>query len=193
MNLLLASSSPYRQQQLSQLGIPFEQASPDIDETPLSGETIDVYVQRLAEEKAKALQSQWADYWIIGSDQSCSLDGEIVGKPGNFETAFEQLKRCSGKQIRFHTGVALLHPDGIQSCVEHFDVQFRKLSDEEITSYLRKEEPYDCAGSFKVEGLGIHLFEHLDGRDINSLIGLPLIALLDLMRSAGLSPLELTQ
>lgn len=193
MKLLLASSSPYRKSQLAQLGIPFEQASPNIDETPLPNENIDTYVARLAVAKAQAIQEKFGDYWIIGSDQSCSLNGQIVGKPGNMENAKQQLLECSGKRVRFHTAVALIHGTHIGQRTEHFDVSFRELTSAEIDDYLHLEQPYDCAGSFKVEGLGIHLFSALDGRDINSLIGLPLIALCDLMRDAGLNPLALAK
>ena len=191
MKLLLASSSRYRRQQLKQLGIPFEHASPDIDETPKPDETIEAYVERLSIEKARALASQHPDHWIIGSDQSCSVDGKIVGKPGNFDRAFEQLKACAGKRVMFSTGVALFHQGEVWSCIEPFEVAFRDLNEDEIRRYLELEQPYDCAGSFMVEGLGIHLFEGLYGRDINSLIGMPLIALLELMREAGLQPLQL--
>lgn len=193
MKLLLASSSPYRKSQLAQLGIPFEQANPNIDETPLPEESIDAYVARLALAKALAIQPQYPDYWIIGSDQSCSINGKIVGKPGNFAKARQQLLACSGHNVRFHTAVALIHGTHIGQRTEHFDVSFRELTSAEIEDYLHLEQPYDCAGSFKVEGLGIHLFDGLAGRDINSLIGLPLIALCDLMRDAGLNPLALAQ
>ncbi|WP_028295000.1 Maf family protein [Oceanobacter kriegii] len=191
MKLLLASSSRYRRQQLAQLGIPFESASPDIDETPQAGESIDAYVERLAIEKARALSDSHPDHWIIGSDQSCSVNGEIVGKPHGFDKAFTQLKACVGKSVRFSTGIALWYQGQVWSRCEHFDVAFRQLDDDEIRRYLELEQPYDCAGSFKVEGLGIHLFEGLHGNDINSLIGLPLISLLNLMRDAGLQPLSL--
>jgi MAF protein len=191
MQLLLASSSRYRRQQLAQLGIPFDWASPDIDETPYVDETIDAYVQRLAEQKALAMAAQYPQHWIIGSDQACSLNGAVVSKPENHDNARQQLLASAGKTIRFSTGIALWHQGKTSSAVEHFDVQFRALSAEEIEDYLRLEQPYDCAGSFKVEGLGIHLFEALHGRDINSLIGLPLIRVCDLMRAAGLNPLQL--
>ncbi|MDP2608244.1 MULTISPECIES: nucleoside triphosphate pyrophosphatase [unclassified Oceanobacter] len=191
MQLLLASSSPYRRQQLAQLGLPFDWASPDIDETPYPDESVDACVQRLSEQKARALAAQYPQHWIIGSDQACSLNGEVVSKPGNHEQARQQLLASSGQRICFSTGVALWHAGEITSAVEHVEVQFRPLSAEEIEDYLMLEQPYDCAGSFKVESLGIHLFDALHGRDINSLIGLPLIRLCDLMRAAGLNPLGL--
>lgn len=191
MQLLLASSSSYRRQQLTQLGLSFDWASPDIDETPHPNESIDAYVQRLSEQKALAMATQYPQHWIIGSDQACSLNGKVVSKPGSHELARQQLADSSGKTIRFSTGVALWHNGNISSTVEHIDVQFRSLSDEDIEHYLTLEQPYDCAGSFKIEGLGIHLFVALHGRDFNSLIGLPLIGLCDLMRAAGLNPLQL--
>lgn len=194
MKLLLASSSRYRRQLLEQLRIPFEHASPDIDETPLPDETPSAYVERLAIEKARALSSDYPQYWIIGSDQTCVINGNIVGKSGNRENAIEQLQACAGKAVTFYTGLAVVNPDGdVFSLVEPFTVRFRALTTEEIERYVDLEQPFDCAGSFKVEGLGIQLFEALEGRDYNSLIGLPLIGLMDLFRSAGLSPLALSR
>ncbi|WP_221800808.1 Maf family protein [Oceanobacter mangrovi] len=189
MKILLASSSPYRRQQLQQLGLPFDCASPDIDETPLVHESIDDYVLRLARQKAEVLASDWPEHWIIGSDQSCSLNGTIVGKAGNLERAQQQLRDCSGQRIRFATAVALWHQGQCRTALEPIEVQFRQLTDADILHYLQLEQPFDCAGSFKIEGLGIHLFEGIYGRDFNSLIGLPLIALLELFRQAGANPL----
>ena len=193
MKLLLASSSPYRRQLLQQLRLPFEHASPNIDETPIPDESPRDYVERLAQSKATALVDTYPRHWIIGSDQTCVVNGQIVGKPGNRERAIAQLQACAGEAVDFYTGLALYRPDDGRcfSLVEPFTVQFRALSTEEIEHYVDLEQPFDCAGSFKVEGLGIHLFESLEGRDYNSLIGLPLIALLDLFRKAGLSPLRL--
>lgn len=192
MQLLLASSSPYRRQLLSQLKLPFTYASPDIDESPLAHEPPEHYVKRLAIAKAQALRDQYPEHWIIGCDQCCLLNGKITGKPLTFERAITQLQASSGKKIRFLTGLCLLAPDGsLQSGLEEFAVHFRLLTHEEITLYVQAEQPLDCAGSFKVEGLGIHLFERLEGRDPNSLIGLPLLALLDMLRAAGFSPLHL--
>lgn len=190
MKLLLASSSRYRRQLLEQLRIPFEHASPDIDETPLTDETPRAYVERLAIEKARALKSGYPQHWIIGSDQTCVIKEEIVGKSGNRDNAIKQLQACSGTAVTFYTGLALISPEGdVFSLVEPFTVRFRSLSTEEIEHYVDLERPFDCAGSFKVEGLGIQLFEALEGRDYNSLIGLPLIGLNDLMQQAGVSPL----
>ncbi len=193
MKLLLASSSPYRRQLLQQLGIPFDWASPDVDETPLPHESPAAYVERLAIAKANALADVYPDHWIIGSDQTCVVNNDIAGKPGNRDRAIAQLSACSGQTVCFFTGLALRSPAPVKqttSCVEPFDVQFRALSDADISTYVDMEQPFDCAGSFKVEGLGIHLFDALNGRDYNSLIGLPLIALCDLMRKAGISPLS---
>lgn len=194
MKLLLASSSRYRRELLQRLRIPFDWAAPDIDESAYANENPQQYVERLAIEKAQALQAQFPDHWIIGSDQSCVINQQIVGKPHSSEKAIAQLSACSGKTVSFYTGLCLLAPDGsYQSLVEPFHVHFRELSAEEIKTYIELEQPLDCAGSFKVEGLGINLFERLEGRDSNSLVGLPLIALLDMLRAAGFNPLQLAQ
>lgn len=193
--LLLASSSPFRRQILNKLRIPFTCASPDIDETPLSAETPQQYVERLAIEKAQALANQYPDHWIIGSDQTSVLDGEIRGKPLTRDNAIRQLQQSSAKHVQFYTGLCLLNAASGQyvSMIEPFSVHFRELSTTEIERYIDLEQPLNCAGSFMVEGLGINLFEKLEGRDENSLIGLPLIGLLELMRKAGLEPLGLAQ
>lgn len=193
--LLLASSSPFRRQILNKLRIPFTCASPDIDETPLSAETPQQYVERLAIEKAQALANQYPEHWIIGSDQTSVLDGEIRGKPLTRDNAIRQLQQSSAKHVQFYTGLCLLNAASGQyvSMIEPFSVHFRELSTTEIERYIDLEQPLNCAGSFMVEGLGINLFEKLEGRDENSLIGLPLIGLLELMREAGLEPLGLAQ
>lgn len=191
-SFLLASSSVYRRELLTQLGFAFTWANPEIDETPLAEETAEYYVERLAREKALALKSAYPEHWIIGSDQCCVIDGAITGKPLSAENAIAQLSACSGQTVRFVTGLSLVSPAGdIRTLVEPFTVHFRQLSKQEIVTYVALEKPLDCAGSFKVEGLGIHLFERLEGRDFHSLIGLPLIALGDLLRDAGFSPLAL--
>lgn len=190
--ILLASSSPYRRELLARLELPFNCVSPDIDETPLPGETGKALALRLAEQKARALADQYPDHWIIGSDQvACLPDGTLLNKPENHETATRQLTRSSGQHVQFLTGLALLNSqtNAIQTCCEPFSVHFRELTRDEIESYLRKEQPYDCAGSFRMEGLGITLFERLAGRDPNSLIGLPLIALTDMFRAWHRNPL----
>jgi len=190
--LLLASSSQYRQSLLLRLGLDFQCASPNIDESPIPEEAATELVQRLATEKALALRQQYPKHLIIGSDQVASIDGAILGKPGNFDNAMEQLSRCSGRRITFSTGLCLLNAQsGRQqvSCVD-FHVQFRHLSQNQISNYLKLEQPYDCAGSFKYEGLGICLFQQLEGDDPNSLIGLPLIKLCDMLIEEGVNPLE---
>jgi len=190
--ILLASSSYYRQTLLQRLGLPFISASPDIDETPLTGEEPEQLALRLAREKARALTHQYPGHWIIGSDQvACLPDGTLLGKPGNHERAVQQLARSSGQDVTFLTGLALLDADtgALQTRCEPFRVRFRTLTTEEIEHYLAREQPYDCAGSFKMEGLGIALFESLEGRDPNSLVGLPLIALIDMLRNWELNPL----
>ncbi|MCR8913891.1 septum formation inhibitor Maf [Marinobacter panjinensis] len=190
--LLLASSSPYRRQLLTRLGLPFEAASPDIDESPARNETAEQLATRLAESKARALAKAWPGHWIIGSDQvACLEDGTLLNKPGNHECAVQQLARSSGQRVSFLTGLALLDASSgqIQIHCEPFHAHFRGLRREEIENYLHTEQPYDCAGSFKMEGLGIALFSQLEGRDPNSLVGLPLIALTDMLRNWGLNPL----
>ena len=195
MDIVLASQSPYRRQQLQQLAIPFRQQAADIDETALANETLDQYVSRLAQQKAAKIADKYPQSWIIGSDQACSVDGVIRSKPGDRANAIKQLQDCRGKTVRFTTAVALINKQQ-ESCdykVEHFDVNFRHLTDQEIEHYVDLEKPFDCAGSFKVEGLGIYLFESLDGRDFNSLIGLPLIALIDLFHQKNINLLSLAQ
>jgi len=186
--LLLASSSKYRRSLLEKLHLKFECASPDIDETPQQGESPQAYVERLSIEKAKALAAQYPDYLIIGSDQCAVLNGEIIGKSHTTENAFKQLKNSSGQKVSFLTGLCLYDASegSYQSLVEPFHVHFRELTDEQIHSYIRLEQPLDCAGSFKSEGLGICLFEKLEGRDPNALVGLPLIALTDLLNKQGI-------
>ena len=191
-HLLLASSSPYRRELLARLGLPFSCASPDINESPAPGEAPEALAVRLAKTKAKSLAAAHPGHWIIGSDQVAALpDGTLLSKPETYSRAYQQLERSSGQSISFLTGLALLDVDSgkLQSCCEHFTVHFRELTAGEIEAYLRKEEPYDCAGSFKMEGLGITLFRELQGRDPNSLIGLPLIALNNMLTTWGRNPL----
>jgi len=185
--LVLGSTSPFRRQILEKLQIPFDTAAPDIDESALPDETPQALVLRLAEQKAKAVASEFNNHLIIGSDQVAVLDGEVLGKPGSHEKAMAQLQAASGKAVRFLTGLCLYnsHTGNIQSEVVPFDVVFRTLTTSEIDNYLRKEEPYNCAGSFKSEALGIALFEKLQGDDPNTLIGLPLIRLLAMLRVEG--------
>lgn len=192
MKLLLASSSPYRQQLLNRLRIPFDTASPNIDESVHTGETPTAYVKRLAISKAQTLRTDWPEHWIIGSDQCCVINERIVGKPHTEEKAVEQLQSCSGQKVTFYTGLCLAAPNkSLQALVEPFTVHFRELTLAEIECYVALEQPLDCAGSFKVEGLGINLFDKLDGKDPNALMGLPLISLLEMFRQAGFNPLNL--
>ena len=181
--IILASSSPYRAQLLSKLGLTFDQCSPDIDETPHPGESARELVMRLAEAKARAVATQHPHALIIASDQVAVLNGTILGKPGNHNAAVDQLRNTSGKQVEFLTSLAVLNADTnrLQLEVEPFVVQFRELSDRQIENYLRKEQPYNCAGAFKSESLGIALFSRLQGDDPNSLVGLPLIRLIRLL------------
>lgn len=192
---LLASSSPYRAALMQRLGLPFTTASPDVDETPLVNESPQQYVERLAINKAEALADKYPQHWIIGSDQACVINGDICGKPETKEKALAQLQAAQGKRITFFTGLCLYQPKSKQklSIVEPFHVYFRSLSDDELKIYIELEQPLDCAGSFKMEGLGINLFSHFEGRDGNSLMGLPLMGLCDLMREAGLNPLLLAK
>lgn len=192
--LLLASSSPYRKALLERLRIPFTCASPDIDETPQPGETGEELAVRLAEEKAAALAERYPGHLIIGSDQVAELaNGTLLAKPGNHERACRQLAACSGQSVLFLTGLTLMDTDtgSAWSVCEPFRVHFRELDAEDIDQYLSVEQPYDCAGSFRMEGLGIALFKSFEGRDPNSLVGLPLIALVDLLKEQKIHPLAL--
>lgn len=192
-NLVLASTSPYRRMLLEKLGIPFECAAPDVDETPQPGESPRHLVMRLAKEKAQSLAARYPSHLIIGSDQVCVLDGEITGKPHTEENACQQLLRARGTIVTFYTGLALYNAESghLQTECEPFDVHFRHLSEQEIMDYVRRERPLDCAGSFKSEGLGIALFDKLDGRDPNTLVGLPLIALCQMLRREECNPLTM--
>lgn len=181
--LLLASSSSARRALLAKLGLPFATATPDIDESALPGEDAEALVTRLSLAKAQALADNHPDTLIIGSDQVLTLDNETLSKPGSHERAREQLKRLSGQTVTFHTGLCLLNTRTGRSQVtaEPFEVSFRQLGPEQIERYLLADQPYGCAGSFKAEALGITLFQSFQGRDPNSLIGLPLMALVDFL------------
>ncbi len=185
--LILASSSPYRRQLLGRLGLPFEAVSPDLDETRLAGETPAQMTARLATGKAHTVRRRHAPALIIGSDQTAELDGMALGKPGTHARAVSQLEQLSGQKVRFHTSVCLLNSVTGQEQLDviPYDVQFRLLQRHEIEHYLLSERPYDCAGSFRSEGLGIALFEHLSGDDPSALIGLPLIRLCQMLAQAG--------
>ncbi|NCF10790.1 MAG: septum formation inhibitor Maf [Gammaproteobacteria bacterium] len=186
--LVLASTSPYRRELLGRLGLPFTSARPDADESALPGESPEALVARLAESKARSVARHHPEALVIGSDQVAVLDGEIIGKPGTPERAREQLARTSGRSVRFLTGLCLLDTASGESqvLVEPFTVHFRELDAASIARYVAAEQPYDCAGSFKSEGLGITLFARLEGDDPNSLIGLPLIRLVDLLAESGI-------
>nr|WBU72576.1 Maf family protein [Citrobacter braakii] len=190
--LILASTSPWRRALLEKLAIPFECAAPEVDETPLPGEAPRHLVLRLAQKKAQSLAHRYPSHLIIGSDQICVLDGEITGKPLTEENARQQLLKARGNIVTFYTGLALYNSatGHLQTEVEPCDVHFRHLSETEIEDYVRKERPLHCAGSFKSEGLGIALFERLEGRDPNTLIGLPLIALCQMLRREDMNPLK---
>ena len=190
---VLASSSPYRKKVLGQVLEHFICQSPDIDETPLAGESPSALARRLAQSKAQRIARHHRNAVVIGSDQIAVLDGHILSKPGGFTAAREQLTRCAGRKVNFLTGLCVIRTDTgyNQTVVEPFSVHFRQLTEREIDSYLRRDRPYDCAGAFKMESLGIALFCALEGRDPNTLIGLPLIALCDMLRDADINPLLL--
>jgi MAF protein len=183
--IILASTSPYRQALLRKLGLPFTAMPPQTDETALAGEPAEQLVERLAKAKAADVASRIDHGWVIGSDQVCVIHGVILGKPGCHEQAVKQLQQLSGHAVTFYTGLCLWDASNQRhlSIVEPFTVHFRELDEVMIHNYLRQEQPYDCAGSFKSEGMGICLFERFEGRDPNTLIGLPLMALTDMLRA----------
>lgn len=183
--LVLASSSPFRRELLDKLNLQYSHSSPDIDETPLTNESPQALVERLSVNKAQAVAERYPDALIIGSDQVAVIDGKIVGKPHTPEKAFEQLRAASGNKITFYTGLTLFNSrnGNTQSEVVPFHVHFRELSDSMIRNYVAAESPLNCAGSFKSEGLGIALFERLEGEDPNTLIGLPLIRLIRMLEN----------
>jgi MAF protein len=189
--LVLASTSPFRRELLERLRLPFETAAPSVDECRHDGEPPRALVQRLAEAKARAVAPRFPGALIIGSDQVACIEGEVLGKPGSRERAIGQLRQASGKEVAFETGLCLYdaNRDLAAVCCETYRVKFRQLSDAEISGYIDREQPLNCAGSFKSEGLGVALFERMDGADPSSLIGLPLIRLLSLLRDAGVDPL----
>ena len=180
MRLVLASTSPYRKELLQRLGIPFEIAAPQVDETPLQGESPAETALRLSVLKANAVPGDV----VIGCDQAASLEGKLIGKPGNHESAVRQLRAMSGKTVEFHTAISVKSKE-VESRVVRCSVTFRPLTDNVIETYLRKEKPYDCAGSAKAEELGIALIARMETDDPTSLIGLPLIALTEMLGRAG--------
>lgn len=198
--VILASSSLYRKQQLQKFGMTFTCLSPNIDESRKPSETPDELVKRLSFEKAIAIHAQYPDSVVIGSDQVAYIKEEeyssslaeidILTKPYTCDKANQQLRQCAGKSVRFITGLCCLAPSHQQQLIsEVVDVSFRKLSDEEIAHYIAVEQPLDCAGSFKVEGLGITLFDKVESTDPNTLVGLPLIALNKMLINIGINPL----
>lgn len=185
--ILLASSSIYRKELLSRLGISFETASPDIDETPLTNESAAQTSYRLAQAKARALAARFPDHLIIGSDQVALLDGIQLGKPGTHERATTQLQMMRGRTIEFHTALCLLNArtGHAQTIVDITRVTMRAYSDAQIEAYLLREKPYDCAGSAKTEGLGITLIARIENNDPTAIIGLPMIELVTMLNNEG--------
>ncbi|KAF1045070.1 MAG: Maf-like protein YceF [Herbaspirillum frisingense] len=189
--LILGSSSVYRKELLGRLGLPFETMAPDIDETPLPGETPDATALRLAREKAAAIAAKAGPALVIGSDQVATLDGAQIGKPGNHANALKQLQTMRGREVIFHTALCLWDSrradaaDAAQIANVQTLVRFRDLPDVELDAYLRIEQPYDCAGSAKNEGLGIAILQSIHSDDPTALTGLPLIALTGMLRRAG--------
>jgi septum formation protein len=186
-SVILGSTSVYRRELLSRLRIPFDVQAPDVDETPISGESPLQLAQRLALAKAHAVAQKFPEAVVIGSDQVADLDGLSLGKPGNFERATLQLRQMRGKTVVFQTAVAVVcHATGFvaQDCAA-VNVVFRDLTDNEITAYLLAETPYDCAGSAKSEGLGIALLASIENDDPTALVGLPLIRTCNMLRAAG--------
>jgi septum formation protein len=190
--LILGSSSPYRAELLARLRLPFEQHAPDVDETPHEGETPEATALRLAEEKARAVAALVPNAIVIGCDQVATLEGEQIGKPGSHANALQQLQKMRGRRVTFHSALCLYdgcHPAS-EKLVQLENVQtfvtFRNLCDEELDAYLQIEQPYDCAGSAKNEGLGIALIESIESVDPTALTGLPLIALTSMLRHTGI-------
>ncbi|WP_431101860.1 Maf family nucleotide pyrophosphatase [Roseateles noduli] len=191
--LVLGSTSRYRRELLERLRLPFETAAPDVDETPRSGETPEALARRLALAKARAVAARFPQALVIGSDQVADLDGQPLGKPGTHERAVEQLRAMRGRTVVFQTALAVVcEATGfVAEDLAPVRVRFRDLSDADIERYLRAEQPYDCAGSAKAEGLGIALLDAIDSDDPTALIGLPLIRTATLLRRGGLDVLSL--
>lgn len=187
--LILASSSEYRRELLLKLQIPFSNISPHVDETPLNGEKPHETALRLAQVKARKVGSDYPHALVIGCDQVATLDGEQLGKPGNHTNATKQLQKMRGREVTFHSALCLFNAatGNMQALVVPYLVRFRQLTDEQIESYLNKEQPYHCAGSAKSEGLGIALIERMLGEDPNALIGLPLIKLITMLNNEGVA------
>ena len=186
--LVLGSTSPYRRELLQRLRIPFEVQRPEVDETPLPHETPVALAQRLALTKAQAVALRFPQAIVIGADQVADLNGEPLGKPGNHANAVKQLQQMRGQTVVFQTAVSVvcLATGFEQTELAQVKVQFRHVSDDAIEAYLQAEQPYDCAGSAKSEGLGIALLERIDNQDPTALVGLPLILTCRLLRAAGM-------
>ena len=191
MQLVLASTSPFRRELLDRLGVPFEVAAPDVDETPLPGESPHDTAQRLSVLKARAVAKQFPDALIIGSDQVALLEGVQLGKPGTHEKAVEQLKSMRGKTLEFHTALTLLNArtGATQTANVPVRLVMRQYSDAQIETYLRRDQPYNCCGSAKSESLGIALIARFETEDPNALVGLPLIKLTEMLANEGLDVL----
>ncbi len=187
--IVLASTSVFRRELLARLGLPFAMANPGVDETAVHDETPEATALRLSETKARAVVEQYPGALIIGSDQIACLDDQVFGKPGSHENAVKQLQAMRGRSVNFFTGLCLLNAKTGKArlCGVPTLVTFRNLSDDEIENYLRREQPYNCAGSAKSEGLGIALIAKMEGDDPNALIGLPLIALCDLLAKENIN------
>lgn len=193
--LILGSTSRYRRELLQRLQIPFDVAAPDVDETPLPGETPCQMAERLALAKARAVASAYPQAVVIGSDQVADLNGLPLGKPGSHERAVAQLRQMRGQTVIFQTAVAVVCAESgfEESSLAAVRVKFRDLTDEEIENYLHAEQPYDCAGSAKSEGLGIALLESIENDDPTALVGLPLIRTCSMIRAAGVNLLADTR
>ena len=183
--LLLASTSPSRRELLSRLRLPFDCLPPEVEEAPLPGESPAGLASRLAGEKAAEVHAREPDAFVLGSDQVADLDGRVLGKSGDSETASMQLRAMSGREVVFHTALCVVGPGFRESAVDTTRVRLRALGDDDIARYLEAEPAFDCAGSFKAEGLGISLFDAIDSRDPTALVGLPMIATARLLRKAG--------
>lgn len=189
--IILASTSPYRRELLAKLRLPFDYAAPGVDETPLPGEAPQALAMRLAEAKALAVAQGFPGGLVIGSDQVAVLDGEKLGKPVNRDNTIAQLRKASGRSVEFHTALCVVDSDTLATRTEsdRCTVVFRELTPAQIERYVDRDRPYDCAGGFKSEGLGIALFERFEGEDPNALVGLPLIRLTRLLEAFGVEVL----
>jgi len=189
MKIVLASSSPYRRELLSRFNLPFDVVNPDIDESPRLNETAKEISVRLAREKAVHVTPQYGNSLIIGSDTTAECEGRIIEKPMIHSQAVSQLKFLSGNLVKFYTSLCLLNTEtqALQQCVVDFEVKYKELTEKRIESYLLKEQPYNCVGSIKSEGLGIILLEYIKGEDPTALIGLPLMKLSEMLQKEGVT------